>query len=193
MTLYSFLFSFATNVGNALIVRFDCADTSHHLLGFKHFVSSAVILSIAMLCQCVDFGNGSKYVIADLYMYCCWGSIYQEVEASGIIIRLKLDTVYLFQSRICTSNIICCGIFQCSACYGDMWLFVLWYWWNCWPSLFTSSFHTDWFILVRSYCILYNAPAVLHNYWHSWPNNSRSHMNIKSHDVSSGSWNINEV
>ena len=112
---------------------------------------ATVLLSIVMLCQYVDFVNGSKYVQAFLIPYLYIYVLLLEIqlsrwEAWDIIIWFNLATSFsLSQSKTWTSNGIWRGIFL--------------YWWNSWPSLFKYSFHNDWFRLMPSYYILYNANA----------------------------------
>jgi hypothetical protein len=74
------------------------------------------------------------------------------VVADPIIMKGRLGSHYINQFKpvtfLCLSQArtwisigICHGLFLCSMIRGKDGCLFLWYWWNCWPSLFKLFFH----------------------------------------------------
>jgi hypothetical protein len=93
--------------------------------------------------------------------YCLFISVLSlEIQLSrrgglGSINRFSSATfVCMSQAKTWVSNTIYRGLFVCSVVGGMMWLFICWYWWNCWPSLIKLSFHSYLFLQWISYTIV---------------------------------------
>ena len=137
------------------------------MLRYRKNINAKKVNISAQLCQIVgiyilkDFNtceNKGK-ICADFFivcsdLYCHLRSNYQE-GGLGPINRFSSATfVCMSQAKTWVSNTIYHGLIVCSVVGGMMWLFICWYWWNCWPSLIKLSFHSYLFLQWISYTIV---------------------------------------